>query len=65
MNVLLTLVVVACLLVLGILALGIGSFGRGGEDQGKRSNRLMQYRIGAQFVAVLLIVLVIWLRGRG
>lgn len=65
MNVLLTFVVVACLLVLGILALGIGSFGRGGEDQGKRSNRLMWYRIGAQFVAVLLIVLVIWLRGRG
>lgn len=65
MKILLTLVVIACLTVLGILILGIGSFSRGDEDRAKRSNRLMWYRIGAQFVAVVLIAGFIWLRGRG
>lgn len=56
--------VLACLVVLGILAMGIGGFAKSGEDRGKKSNRLMQYRIAAQFVAVLLIVGYIWIRGR-
>ena len=46
----------ACLAVLGVLAFGIAGFGRGGEDRGKKSNRLMQWRIGLQLLAVLLIV---------
>jgi hypothetical protein len=58
-------IVVAVLGVLAILVLGIASFGKGGEDSRKRSNRLMQYRIGAQFVAVLLVLLFVWLRGEG
>jgi hypothetical protein len=59
------LVVLACLVTLGILAFGIGGFARGGADHGKRSNRLMRWRIAAQFVAVMLIALFIWLRGQG
>jgi hypothetical protein len=51
--------------VLGILALGIGGFGKGGEFNRKHGNRLMRYRIAAQFVAVLMILLLVWLRGRG
>jgi hypothetical protein len=51
--------------VLGILALGIGGFGKGGEFNRKHANRLMRYRIGAQFVAVMLILLLVWLRGGG
>jgi hypothetical protein len=58
-------IVVVMLGVVGILALGIGGFGAGGEFNRKHSNRLMRYRIGAQFVAVMLIVLFIWLRGEG
>ncbi|NRA98451.1 MAG: twin transmembrane helix small protein [Rhodobacteraceae bacterium] len=56
-------VLVAVLLVAGILIVGIGSFGRGGEFNRKHSNRLMRYRIAAQFVAVLLILGYIALRG--
>lgn len=58
-------IAIACLLTAGILAFGIGGFGRSGIDQAKRSNRLMQWRIGAQFVAVALIAIFVWLRGQG
>ena len=47
---------IACIVVLAILALGIGSFAKGGEFSKKHSNRLMRYRIAAQFIAVLLIL---------
>lgn len=56
------LIALACLVTLGILALGIGGFAKGGENRGQKSNRLMRYRLIAQFVAVMLIALYIWLR---
>ncbi|MEO9820732.1 MAG: twin transmembrane helix small protein [Paracoccaceae bacterium] len=36
--------------------LGLGGFAKGSGWAQKNSNKLMRYRIGAQFVAVLLIV---------
>ncbi|MBQ1204024.1 MAG: twin transmembrane helix small protein [Loktanella sp.] len=59
------LVAVAVLLVLGILMLGIGSFGKGGDFYRKNANKIMRGRIGAQFVAVILIVLFVYLRQQG
>ena len=59
------LVAVAVLIVLGILLLGIGSFGKGGDFNRKNANKIMRWRIGAQFVAVLLIILFVYLRGQG
>lgn len=56
---------VAVLAVLGILMLGIGSFGKGGEFNRKNANKIMRWRIGAQLVAVILIVLFVYLRGQG
>lgn len=56
---------VAILIVLGILMLGIGSFGKGGEFNRKNANKIMRWRIGAQFVAVLVILLFVYLRGEG
>jgi hypothetical protein len=50
------LAAIAALAVVVILALGISSFGKGGEFSRKYSNRLMRYRLAAQFVAVVLIV---------
>ena len=50
------LAAVASLGVLVILAIGIGSFGRGGEFNKRNANKLMRYRLAAQFVAVILIV---------
>jgi len=47
-------IVIACLAVAAILAWGLSSFQAGGD--GKKSNKIMQLRIVAQFVAVVLIV---------
>ena len=62
---LLIIPLVAVLIVLGILLTGIGSFGRGGEFNKRNANKIMRWRIGAQFVAVVLIVLFAWLRSGG
>jgi len=55
--------VAGCLLVGAILAFGIGNFGRPGPDAAKRSNRLMRYRLMAQFAVVVIIALAMWSRG--
>lgn len=55
-NPLMIVIGIACLIVVVILAMGIGQFGRGGVEGAKRSNKLMQARIIAQLVAVILVV---------
>ncbi|WP_101065544.1 twin transmembrane helix small protein [Roseovarius salinarum] len=59
------IVVVACGAVAAILIFGIGTFGRGGEFNRKHANKIMRWRIGAQFVAVLLILLFVYIRRQG
>jgi hypothetical protein len=58
-------VALAALVVLGILLVGIGGFARGGEFSGKHANKIMRYRIYAQFVAVVLIVIYVLVRRGG
>lgn len=57
------LILGACLLVGAILIWGVSMFGKGGD--GKKSNKIMQYRIAAQFVAVVLIVGFAYFRSTG
>lgn len=56
------LIILACLAVVVVLMLGLGGFAKGSGWAQKNSNKLMRYRIGAQFVAVLLIVAYVFLR---
>ena len=56
------LVIVACLAVAGVLMVGVGAFGKGGEFNRKHANRLMRYRIIAQFGAVVLILFFVGMR---
>jgi uncharacterized membrane protein affecting hemolysin expression len=56
---------VACIVVLGILLFGIGTFAKGGEFNRRNANKIMRWRLGVQFVAVVLIVAFAWLRARG
>jgi len=56
---------VACVAVLIILMVGVGGFAKGGEFNRKHANRIMRWRIGAQFIAVALILLFVWLRSGG
>ncbi len=55
----------ACLVVVIILALGIGGFAKGGEFNRKHANRLMRYRIYAQAIAVVLLLLFLYIRSKG
>jgi hypothetical protein len=64
-NLLETLVVVACFAVLAIVAVGVTVFARGGEANRKWANKIMQLRVAAQFVAVLLIVALAWTMSDG
>jgi len=59
------LVAVSMLIVVGILAVGIGGFARGGDFNRKHANRLMRYRIGAQAVAVVIILIYVYFRRSG
>ncbi len=55
----------ALVCVVAILFFGIGSFAKGGDFNKKYANKAMRWRIMAQFIAVLLILGFVWLRGRG
>ena len=59
------LAAVLSLVVLGILLFGVGSFARGGEFNKRNANKIMRWRLGAQFVAVIVIVAFAYLRHRG
>lgn len=54
------LILLACLAVLGIVVFGFGSFARGGAFHARNANRIMQYRVIAQGIAVVLILLLAW-----
>lgn len=55
-NPLFLLAAAATILVLVILVIGVTGFAKGGEFNRKHGNRLMRYRVAAQALAVLLIV---------
>jgi len=56
---------IACLAVVAVLLVGVGTFARGGEFNRKYANKIMRLRLLAQFVAVILIVLFVWISGKG
>ncbi|TVP70679.1 MAG: twin transmembrane helix small protein [Rhodobacteraceae bacterium] len=59
------LAVLAALGVLVILAIGIGGFARGGEFNRQHGNRMMRWRLYAQFGAVVLIMIFVYFRQKG
>ncbi len=59
------LVAISCLAVVVILARGISHFGKGDLESAKKSNKMMQMRIAAQFFAVVLILFFLWMRSGG
>ncbi|WP_323034601.1 twin transmembrane helix small protein [Pararhodobacter sp.] len=56
---------VASLVVLAILMYGIGTFAGGKDPSGHKANKIMWWRIGAQFIVVILIVGFAYLRSGG
>jgi hypothetical protein len=54
------IVVLALLSVAGILFAGLIAMWIGGETASKWSNRLMRYRVLAQFIAIAIVLLVLY-----
>jgi hypothetical protein len=61
---LLIIALLACLAVLVILLLGINSFRKGTAEAAKESNKFMRWRLIAQFGAVVLIMLFVFVRSQ-
>ena len=59
------LVGIAVAIVAGVLVVGLYSLYRGGDFARSYSNKIMRLRIVAQFVAIVLIMAVLWFWGRG
>lgn len=55
----------ALVAVLGILAAGFYALFRGGEFGRRWSNKLMQWRVMAQFTAIGLLAAIVWLSKSG
>lgn len=64
-SALFTIILVAMLAVVVVLMIGIGGFAKGGAFNAKYANKMMRLRILLQFIAVLLILLFVYLRGQG
>lgn len=58
-------IVIAMVAVVIILLVGIGGFAKGGAFNKKYGNKMMQARIAAQFVAIVLILIYVYLRSTG
>ena len=58
-QVMLVIALIACLVVLGILLFGVGSFAKGGDFNRKYANKIMQMRLLAQAIAVVLILVAV------
>ncbi|MCU4655065.1 twin transmembrane helix small protein [Roseibacterium sp. SDUM158016] len=59
---LLIIALLACFAVVVILMMGINSFRRGGEYARANSNKFMRWRLIAQLVAVVLILIFVYVR---
>jgi hypothetical protein len=56
-----TVVVVALIAVFAVLVLGLWNMLRGGSPS--RSQSLMRWRVGLQFLAIIVVMAVIWFAG--
>jgi hypothetical protein len=56
-------VAVAIGVVFAVLIAGLYTLWKGGEVSATWSNRLMRVRVLAQFIAILIIMAVLWLSG--
>lgn len=56
-----TVVIVALIAVFIVLVLGLWNMLRGGSPS--RSQNLMRWRVGLQFLAIIVVMAVIWIAG--
>ncbi len=59
------LIGITILIVAAVLVAGLYSLFRGGDFARTYSNKIMRYRIVAQFVAIIVVLAVLYFSGRG
>ena len=55
-----TIIAIALAAVFIVLMMGLFNMMRGGDSN--RSQRLMRWRVGLQFVAIVIVLLMVWLK---
>lgn len=55
-----TIIAIALAAVFIVLVMGLFNMMRGGDSN--RSQRLMRWRVGLQFVAIVIVLLMVWLK---
>ena len=55
-----TIIAIALAAVFIVLMLGLFNMMRGGDSN--RSQRLMRWRVGLQFLAIVIVLLMVWLK---
>ena len=55
-----TIIAIALGAVFIVLVMGLFNMMRGGDSN--RSQRLMRWRVGLQFVAIVIVLLMVWLK---
>ncbi|MBT5766922.1 MAG: twin transmembrane helix small protein [Emcibacteraceae bacterium] len=55
------LIPISIIITVGIMFSGAFSMTKS-ESDGKKSNKMMRYRVLSQFISVILIVLYVWIR---
>ena len=63
--ILIILLAISLFIVLAILVAGLFAFVKGGEFHRKHGNRLMQLRVTAQAIAIILVLLLVIVRTAG
>lgn len=56
------LVILAMLATVGVLVVGLLSFAKGGEFHKRNSNKLMRWRVGLQFLAIVFFLIFLYFR---
>lgn len=59
------LIVLAALATAVVLVRGVITMAQGKDIGGKQSNKMMSYRVAFQLLTILLVLLLLWVGGRG
>ncbi|MDO9489993.1 MAG: twin transmembrane helix small protein [Sphingomonadaceae bacterium] len=59
------LIVLAAIATAVVLVRGVITMAQGKDIGGKQSNKMMSYRVAFQLLTILLVLLLLWVGGRG
>ncbi len=64
-TIIIILIVLAAITTAVVLVRGVITMAQGKDIGGKQSNKMMSYRVAFQLLTILLVLLLLWVGGRG